>query len=181
MQGRPVWLASLSLRLRSTGLIRPAELWHKDTLKAAKEVVRRSLLKGIGDVSMERMFRMCMTLCFHRALTREEIEGLPPQFLANKPRDFAGGPLHTYYSRGVPKDLPTLVPCMKPRKTYLDMSLENYVVNDCGECRPCMARLALSQYIDLMEWPIPEETLYRKIEAYNKRLVRVKDIIIVET
>jgi hypothetical protein len=128
---------------------------------------------------MERMFRMCMTLCFHRALSAEEIAGLPPYFINSRPRDFAGGPLETFLTKGIP-ELPTLQPCERPKKHYLDMDCTMYTVDDCGLCRPCKARLALSAFVEGLEWPLPERELYRKIEAYNKRLSRVQDIMVVE-
>jgi hypothetical protein len=75
MNGRPVWLASVSRW--NGGKIVPAERWGPGTIRASVEVAHR-VLEGVGDPSLERGFRMCTTLCFHRGLTDVEIAELPP-------------------------------------------------------------------------------------------------------
>jgi hypothetical protein len=180
MQGRPTWMVSATLRSRA-GWLKPVNEWDKKTLKAAEEVILKGMIRGAGTASMERMFHLTTTLCYHRALSVSEIAGLRPLFLDKRPTSLTSGPTYTYYQHGIPKDLITLMPCMHPKRQYFDMTLTEYTVDDCGECRPCQARLAMTQFIELMNWPVPEEKLYRTIEAYNKRLSGIQQYIFVET
>lgn len=72
MNGRPVWLASISIRNRY-GQLMPSSSWAQNptTLDRLERVLRRQLW-GVGDNTAERFFRMPITACYHRALSTDE-------------------------------------------------------------------------------------------------------------
>jgi hypothetical protein len=135
MSGWPVWLASASLRDRH-GRIRPAKDWDAATtakVSATLDVV----LDGVGDDEHEREFRMCITLCRHRALTQDEFDGLPDWWHKAPAHDLAGGPVEVLWSKNVP-ETPGTQPCHKPTRQHVGPGL--WLPLDCGECPPCEAR-----------------------------------------
>lgn len=137
MDGWPVWLASASLRDRN-GHIVSTERWSSemfDRVSAGLDV----LLDGIGDREREREFRMCITLCRHRALTPQERAALPDWWEAAPAVDIAGGPVEVRWYRGIP-ERPSTQPCLVPDKQNLSPGL--WLPIDCGECEPCLDRKA---------------------------------------
>lgn len=177
MQGRPTWVASLAIKVPDGALV-PISSWQKQTIKAAVSQFTRYILKGVGNDGLQRLFAMDKIICFQRALTNEEIEGLPDWFLSYKPTDAFGGPRRNFFFTGIPEDSPTTQPCIKPAKIYHDLQ-GNYSLEDCDNCRPCRARLAISQFVEGLEWPLPEKELYRKVEGHIRRLSKVQDILVV--
>jgi len=95
------------------------------------------LLGGVGDSEHEREFRMCITLCRHRALTDTEYEALPDWWHVADAVDIAGGPVEVRWSRNVP-ETPAIQPCVAPGKIKIGDGL--WLPEDCGECEPCRAR-----------------------------------------
>lgn len=130
-----MWLASASLRDRH-GRIRPAKDWDPETTARVSESLT-ACLDGIGDPEHEREFRMCITLCRHRALTDDEFAALPPWWHEADAIDIAGGPVEVLWVRNVP-ETPATQPCVAPGKTYISDGL--WLPEDCGKCEPCRAR-----------------------------------------
>ncbi len=135
MSGWPVWLASASLRDRH-GTIRPAKDWDPETTARVSATLDVAL-EGVGDADHEREFRMCITLCRHRALTQEEFEQLPDWWHEADAVDLAGGPVEVLWSRNVPETAGTQ-PCEHPDKQHIGGGL--WLPFDCGQCSPCRAR-----------------------------------------
>ena len=78
--GRPVWLASLSL-WRKNGTIINADTWRHSLVQRAEDfLVQR--LAGVGTSRHERVFRMYATFCIQRGLTDAEWQGLDAHFHA---------------------------------------------------------------------------------------------------
>ena len=101
-------------------------------------------LAGVGDVSRERLFRMQVTLCLHRAVTEEECSDLKRRWGSLDGRAVAGGPVEVLRSRGV-SEAPSAQPCRSPRKNLLPGARDPrlWIPGDCGECEPCLARKAI--------------------------------------
>ena len=130
-----MWLASASLRGRD-GKIVGTERWTPemfDRVSAGLDV----LLDGVGDVDRQREFRMCITLCRHRALTEGEFKLLPVWWHDAPAVDIAGGPVEVRWHRGIP-ERPSTQPCVAPGKERLSVGL--WLPVDCGRCEPCLAR-----------------------------------------
>lgn len=142
MGGRPVWLASIARRAANGGII-PALEWPRSQVE--KGINRLSaVLAGVGDKKKERVFRMCITLCMHRALADEEVAALPPGWLERPALDVAGGPVEIIYTRGT-VDSPSVMPCenmaRRPLPTGRDYKGRPlWVPDECGRCAPCKAR-----------------------------------------
>jgi len=137
MDGKPVWLASLSRRDRA-GQPRPSQEWTPEERREGLRLMGR-MLAGVGDDTHERAFRMPLTLCTHRVLTPSERAWLP----VRTPVHLAGGPLEILYEYGCAAT-PSTRPCSHPRPHYLTPgSTKHYLLRDCGECEPCLARRAL--------------------------------------
>lgn len=130
-----MWLASASLRDRH-GKIRPAKDWDRDTIERVSQTLDIAL-NGVGDVEHEREFRMCITLCRHRALTQDEYDQLPEWWHEADAVDLAGGPVEVLWSKNVPETQGTL-PCHNPTREHISPGL--WLPFDCGECPPCKAR-----------------------------------------
>lgn len=135
MGGWPVWLASASLRDRY-GKIRPAKDWDDETTARVSETLD-VCLDGVGDPEHEREFRMCITLCRHRAVTDAEFEALPEWWHQADAVDIAGGPVQVRWVKNVP-ETPAGQPCENPGKQYIGDGL--WFPEDCGLCGPCRAR-----------------------------------------
>jgi hypothetical protein len=114
MNGTPVWLASLS---RASALVsnKPIAtgLWSKQTIDDSAAMLRR-LLGTAGNPQRERLFRMNITLCLHRALTPDEVGALPEYFHTDPATDLAGGPIEILWENEV--GLPSTQPCHHPRR-----------------------------------------------------------------
>lgn len=144
MDGRPVWLASASWR-DSRGQIVATGNWSKSRRLLIEEVLREQVLAGVGDESAERVFRMNVTLCIHRALTEEEEAGLGPAFCDAEAIHIAGGPIEIL-SETVP-NRPSTQPCENPEHKVIDpLRLDLWFPYDCGECEPCRARAKIASY-----------------------------------
>jgi hypothetical protein len=104
MEGRPVWLASVSRR-DNAGKIKPTGTWTKADRAAGLNWLR-ALLGGVGDPRHELCFRMNITLCFHRVLTGEEEARIGPGCAVH----LAGGPIEVLWQKGC-SDAPTTLPC----------------------------------------------------------------------
>ena len=140
MDGWPVWLASMSRRDRNGDII-PTGKWTPEQLAEGEDMLN-TLLDGVGDDSRERCFRMCMTLCRHRALSQDEVDGLPEWWDSVVPTDIAGGPVQVLWMKGV-EDRPSTRPCENPGRHVIDALKGLYLPLDCGECEPCLARIAV--------------------------------------
>lgn len=149
MAGVPVYLASISKR-SPLGMDKPisTQLWSPE-LRADAEGWLLRLLGPAGDRSRERLFRMQITLCLHRALTSAEVEALPPYFHTDPATDLAGGPVEIL--RETEAGWETTKPCHNPTRHRLDRRdpLLWFPV-DCQRCGPCVARMALQRERDAM-------------------------------
>jgi hypothetical protein len=139
MQGRPVWLASLSKKeLGRRDRIKAVASWSDAEVQHGYERLCWAL-RGCGDPTKERLFRMNVTLCLHRAATRQEVAGLPEGWRADEGA-MAGGPVAVIWSRGVPCP-PSCLPCRDPGKYLPDPKRPDlWVPLDCQKCPPCLAR-----------------------------------------
>jgi len=143
MQGSPVWLASISRKSPITRGRLATPLWTPETMTESKELLR-AFLGSAGNPARERIFRMQVTLCVHRALTGDEIDALPDWFHTDPPVDLAGGPVEILEE--TEEGLPTTRPCANPGHYPLDpRNPLLWFPTDCGACEPCKARQALSE------------------------------------
>ena len=139
MNGRPVWLASISLRNPVVRNIVGTSDWGPSRFRQANTIID-TLLEGLGNPEMQRAFRMNVTLCRHRALRPSEEAKLHPDWHATLPMDLAGGPIESLWHRGY--DLrPSIYPCHDPEKMLIDRTRPDlWVPVDCGECQTCLDR-----------------------------------------
>ncbi len=142
MEGRPVWLTSLSVWHRDE--LVPTGVWTKrqSTLEAATEVLRDVVLGGVGDASRERLFRMNVTLCLHRGLSEMEEELIGPGCAVH----LAGAPVEVLWEHGVHASA-AAQPCENPTHIPLPNSWKHglWIPGDCGKCGPCLARLEIER------------------------------------
>lgn len=142
-----MWLASVSRHHPRHGIV-PTTEWNRTTLREAHGRLV-DLLRGVGDTSMERFFRMCVTACFHRALTADEAAGLSAAWKAAPAVDLAGAPVEVIAQHGVPEScLVSTSPCASPTKRLLMPKQPGqrwplWLPQDCGACASCLARAAL--------------------------------------
>jgi hypothetical protein len=137
MNGQPVWLASIS-RIRNNGTRFYVPEWSESQLRDAERRLRL-VVDGVGDVTKERLFRMNVTLCLHRAATDAEVAAQPDWFLKAPGCGLAGGPVQVL-SETIAGSLSTK-PCEAPRKQVIDRySVHGWIPVDCGACEPCRAR-----------------------------------------
>jgi hypothetical protein len=135
-----VWLASVS-RTSPSGKLLAAWTWGEGTKRAAARLLE-SALAGVGDASRERLFRMPITMCRHRALTQAEHDGLPRWWHDAPAMDLAGPPEEVLWTRGIP-EIPSTMPCLDPGRRQLDARrTELYAIVPCGTCATCAARAA---------------------------------------
>lgn len=137
MDGRPVWLASVSIRDRHGNLV-PSSEWRQDRRTVERlEKIARKVLWGVGDETAERYFRMPITACFHRRGGGRATAGLagltPDRHGGRRGRDFwskVGDPL-------------TIQPCHNPGRVPIprEPNPDIYTIEECGKCPPCKARL----------------------------------------
>lgn len=138
MNGSPVWLASISKAspLRGGRLATP--LWTPQTMQESWAWLRR-LVGPAGDPSRERIFRMNVTVCMHRAATAEDLLRVAPWFHEAEPSDLAGGPVEVLWESE--PGLPSTRPCHDPGRRPLDPTNRLlWLPLDCGRCPPCLAR-----------------------------------------
>lgn len=146
MRGSPVWLASISRRSPLGDKPIATQLWPEQIRDEAEALLLR-LLGPAGDPSRERLFRMQVTMCLHRALTQEEAGGLPAYFERDPATDLAGGPVEIL--RETEQGWETTKPCHHPSKVALDpRDMLLWFPADCGDCPPCLARAELQQRRD---------------------------------
>lgn len=150
MGGWPVWLASISKWKKGPEVV-PVEKWRAETLLVAEKRLEE-VLWGIGDQSRERCFRMNVTLCRHRALSKNEgahVMGMWKAF-GLPPRHMAGGPIEVLWMKGI-KDTPSTRPCANPTRKPLDVKGNVWMPIDCEECESCLARLECHEGVEIIE------------------------------
>lgn len=136
--GRPVWLASYSLKNGKGKIVPTADFDHKQRVKALETL--RKALRGVGDETGERFFRMCVTHCFHRVLSLAEEAGLSEAWKRAEPVDIAGGPVEVFWQHGVPESARlSTSPCENPGHLHLGQT-DLWLPIDCEMCPPCVAR-----------------------------------------
>jgi hypothetical protein len=142
MDGLPVWLASTSRLDLRTGRIAFVPTWSPAWMRDSTSSLYR-LLGPLGDRSRERIFRMNVTLCVHRALSREEIAGLPEWFWEGQAEGIAGAPVQVIWE-SIPGSASTK-PCASPERHWLpgyEGDQHGWIPRDCGVCASCLARAA---------------------------------------
>lgn len=135
-----MWLASVSKR-KSDGSPIPTARWaveNSGTRRHAERLIEDAL-RGVGDPTRERQFRMPITLCRHRGLSDAEIEDLPAWWKAAPAIDTAGPPLELQWSRGIRESLSSQ-PCRDPARQPFGADPELYLIVPCGRCDSCVAR-----------------------------------------
>jgi hypothetical protein len=146
MLGQPVWLASLSRKSGITGGRLSTSVWSEQTMRESMALLRR-VLGPAGDPSRERIFRMQITLCIHRAITQAELEALPDYFHRDPAVDLAGGPVEILFE--TERGSESTMPCHAPKRLPLDPTNKLlWFPLDCGACPPCRARAKLDADYD---------------------------------
>ena len=113
-------------------------------------------LAGVGDLERERLFRMNITLCLHRALTEAEKAGLPAGW-QNLPGGLAGGPVEVLKSRGIPETLESAKACRNPgHKVQFIERPDLWIPEDCRQCPPCQARMEIEKQVIRRRLGLPE-------------------------
>lgn len=137
MNGQPVWLASISRWREGSPVAVPR--WSEATRLEA-EAALRATLEGVGDSTRERLFRMNVTLCLHRAATAVEVAGQPDWFHTHPAIGLAGGPVEVLWENTLGAD--STKPCRHPRKVQFPGAKDPllWIPQDCGQCRSCRAR-----------------------------------------
>lgn len=134
-----MWLASIS-RFRQNGQIVYVPEWSPSQLREAERRLRQ-MVEGVGNDKRERLFRMNVTLCLHRAATDAEVTSQPPWFLSAPGNGLAGGPVEVL-SETEAGD-PSTKPCHDPKRYLIDgFNPHAWIPLDCGHCEPCRARIA---------------------------------------
>jgi hypothetical protein len=154
MKGQPVWLASISRRsaLHPSKAI-STQLWPKQARDEAEAHLLR-LLGPAGNPARERLFRMQVTMCLHRALTDEEVDAAGSALRTDPPTDLAGGPVEIL--RETEDGLETTKPCHHPIRQVLDRRAPLlWLPYDCGTCPPCQARSAVQDERDRVTGAAP--------------------------
>lgn len=136
MNGRPVWLASVTLR-DANGIIIPTARYTTRGMQKAQTVLDE-LLAGVGDTSREVSFRMNLSLCRHRGLSVDEEEHLTNQFKDFCPTDSAGTAIEVLWKRGVSGE--AIEPCANPGRQYISDEPHFWLPIPCGKCESCVAR-----------------------------------------
>lgn len=122
-------------------------LWIPQARREAEAHLLR-LLGPAGNPARERLFRMNVTMCLHRALTDEEVDAAGPALRTDAPTDLAGGPIEIL--RETEEGLETTKPCHNPTRVGMDpRDALLWLPFDCTKCPPCIARMALQEERDL--------------------------------
>jgi hypothetical protein len=112
------------------------------------------LMEGVGDEARQRLFRMNVTTCLHRAATDAEVATLPESFHTSPAIGLAGGPVEVLWETVPGK--PSTKPCEHPtRALVIPDRPDLWVPVDCERCEPCRARAEIPSYIRRAE-PAPE-------------------------
>lgn len=137
MDGQPVWLASIS-RMKPNGRTVYVPQWSAERRREAERLLR-NVVVGVGDPTRERLFRMNVTLCLHRAATNEEVAAQPDWFLTAPGNGLAGGPVEVLSETVV--GAASTKPCRSPRRYEIEKANPfAWIPIDCGGCEPCEAR-----------------------------------------
>jgi len=151
MNGRPVWLASVSLR-NPDGIV-PNTLWGRPSKRHARNLLEVALA-GVGDPTRWRLFRMQVTYCLHRAVSDHELELLPEEWKSMKGSALAGGPVEILDSSGC-ANRASVEPCDNPRRiplselTGVPSHTEAWFPEDCGICPSCRDRKLIEEGLEL--------------------------------
>jgi hypothetical protein len=117
--------------------------WSKRERKRLTQYLRTDVLAGLGDPTVERVFRMNVTLCIHRLCTPPEAERAMRMWEGTEHRDLAGQPIEILEEIGCSSALSTR-PCDNPRRLVMVPSRPDlWVPQDCGACPSCQARAEL--------------------------------------
>jgi len=107
----------------------------------------RRCLGPAGDASRERIFRMNVTVCMHRAVSDEELVQLPDWFHEAQATDLAGGPVEILFE--TEDSGPSTKPCHNPEKIPIDRTNPLlWFPGDCRQCEPCLARAEHDRRLD---------------------------------
>lgn len=137
MNGQPVWLASISRRDTKGRRIYTPE-WGSAVMGVAERLLR-GVVQGVGNTSRERLFRMNVTLCLHRAASDEEVAAQSEEFRCAVGHGLAGGPVEILSE--TEQGAASTKPCQAPGRHVIDRtSPHGWIPVDCGECEPCRAR-----------------------------------------
>lgn len=99
----------------------------------------REIVEGVGNTHRERLFRMNITLCLHRAATDEEVAAQPEWFRTAPGNGLAGGPVAVLSETEIGSD--STRPCHNPKRFVIDPSSPHgWIPQDCGKCPSCLAR-----------------------------------------
>lgn len=114
-------------------------------LKAKK--ILYEVLQGAGNSEIERLFRMNITMCLHRAMTYTEARDLPQWWHDAPAVDLAGGPIEILEQRGIVEERPSVRPCENPKREKIHPSAAErlWIPADCGVCEPCLDRIAIRE------------------------------------
>ena len=144
MDGRPVWLASISRRDANNEII-GTEQWSRRERLRLTAYLRNDVLLGVGDWSVERVFRMNVTLCIHRLCTQAEAARAMESWHGTEHRDLAGQPIEILEEIGC-AGAPSTKPCVNPHRMVISASRPDlWVPQDCGLCKSCAARRVLTR------------------------------------
>jgi len=133
-----VWLASIS-RIRPNGQTLYVPEWSESQMRQAERQLRE-MVEGVGNTTRERLFRMNVTLCLHRAATDDEVAAQPGWFLTCPGNGLAGGPVEVLSETETGSE--STRPCRSPKKFVIDpRSPHGWIPTDCGVCEPCVARV----------------------------------------
>jgi len=136
-----VWLASIALRDERGEIIATGD-WTPEMQEYGDMQLRTSGLGGVGDASRQRCFRMNITRCLHRAVTKKELRVAPAWWHESRAVDIAGAPVEVLWSVGLP-DTPSARPCANPGHQIINPTRPDlWVPEDCGVCLSCQARAA---------------------------------------
>lgn len=137
MNGQPVWLASIS-RIRPNWKTLYVPEWSESQRREAERQLRK-MVEGVGNTSRERLFRMNVTLCLHRAATKDEVSDQQEWFMTCPGSGLAGGPVEVIFETEIGSE--STRPCKTPRKRVIEPeNPHGWIPIDCGSCEPCIAR-----------------------------------------
>ena len=137
-----MWLASASWRDELGRTIATGD-WSEEQRRRARQALINALV-WVGCPSRQRLFRMNITLCLHRALSDRERDMLPDSFWSSC-GGLAGGPVELLETMGLAAR-PAALPCRNPGRKVLDRERPDlWLPIDCKQCEPCLARLEIDR------------------------------------